>query len=57
MVPFALLDLQAPALCRALWAPSIGSKARQDLEKKSVPCRGCMGDQRLCKRRRSCITT
>ena len=44
MVHFALLDWQAPALCRAFWAPSIGSKARQDLEKKSVPCRGCTGD-------------
>jgi hypothetical protein len=28
MACFALLSLQAPALCRVLWAPSIGSQAQ-----------------------------
>ena len=27
MARFAVLNLQAPVLCRALWAPSIGSQA------------------------------
>lgn len=55
MARFAVLNLQAPALCRALWAPSIGSQAQSGSREETR----CLqhGGLKALQTNGSCITT